>query len=57
MEKKEVIVAQGRNKTTSRKARHRRKKLGFKEQKEFETLGKELPQLEKERTELTETDF
>jgi ATP-binding cassette subfamily F protein uup len=31
-----------------------KKKLSFKEQREFETLEKELPQLEKERTELTE---
>ena len=30
-----------------------KKKLGFKEQREFETLEKELPQLEQERDELT----
>ncbi|HET7898845.1 MAG TPA: ATP-binding cassette domain-containing protein, partial [Flavisolibacter sp.] len=30
-----------------------KKKLSFKEQREFETLEKELPQLEKERTDLT----
>ena len=31
-----------------------KKKLSFKEQREFETLEKELPQLEKERADLTE---
>ncbi|HEU4902946.1 MAG TPA: ABC-F family ATP-binding cassette domain-containing protein, partial [Flavisolibacter sp.] len=31
-----------------------KKKLSFKEQREFETLDKEIPQLEKERAELTE---
>ncbi len=31
-----------------------KKKMSYKEQREFETLGVELPRLEKERTELTE---
>ncbi len=53
-DKKEVIVAQNETKPQQAKQEAPKKKLGFKEQHEFETLGKEIPQLEKERAELTE---
>ena len=53
-EKKEPIVAQHETKPQTPKGETVKKKLSFKEQQELKNLGKELPQLEKERAELTE---
>lgn len=53
-EKKEAIVAQAETKPQPAKQETAKKKLGFKEQREFEELEKEIKALEKERVELTE---
>lgn len=54
VKKKKAVTQKEEAKPAVAKQDAPKKKLGFKEQQEFETLGKELPQLEKERAGLTE---